>query len=81
MNSQKGNLTGYNMVVNLIERLEETNINFDYEPGEIIKELFETQEIFEAGFARRMIPESKFNGNNLFTKMRRSIRNLKQKNR
>jgi hypothetical protein len=75
MDSHKNKSMGYNMVTQLIGRLEENN-HFDYEPGEIIKELFTENTVCDIKFTERMSNTPEFNGNQLFSKMRKSIYDL-----
>ena len=73
---------GYGMITKLITSLEEEDTyNFDYEPGDIVDSLFNdsSKPIFESGFLDRMHSDHKFAGNQLFTQMRKSITELKQR--
>jgi len=77
--------TGYPMISRLISKIEsempEINEDFKYEPGEILKELFESSDPFnnqDSSFKSRT-QEKEYSGNKLFSQMRKSLKNLKQK--
>jgi len=80
MDSVKNKTIGYPMVFKLINKLDENqDYTFDFEPGQIIQELFESYQVLDTNFTNRMVSDHEFTGNKLFTQMRKSIRELKQK--
>jgi len=68
---------GYDLVNKLIIGIEEQS-SFEYEPGEIIKTLLEENSINDVNFFSRMKNNTEYNGNILFSKMRKSVSEMKK---